>query len=39
MIVVDVDGTFSGMFKNNFHETLLIPAHAVARVNDKSIIN
>ena len=39
MIVVDVDGLFSGMFKNNFQETLLIPAHALTRGNHKAIIN
>ena len=30
---------FSGMFKKNFQETLLIPVHAVTRVNHKKIIN
>ena len=39
MIVVDVDGFFSGMFKKNFQETLLIPVHEVARINHKAIIN
>ena len=38
-IVVDADGHFFGMFKNNFQETLLIPVHAVARGKYKSIIN
>ena len=31
--------TFSGMFKNTFQETKLIPLHVVARGNHKSIIN
>ena len=39
MIVVDADGFFSGIFKNNFQENLLILVHAVARVNHKAIIN
>ena len=30
---------FSGMFKKTFHETLLIPVHAVARGNHKETIN
>ena len=30
---------FSGMFKKNYHETFLIPVHAVARRNQKSIRN
>ena len=30
---------FSGMFKNNFQETLLIPVHAIARGNNKAIRN
>ena len=28
IILVDADGIYSGMFKNNFQETLLIPVHA-----------
>ena len=39
MIVVDADGLFSGMFKKTFQENLLIPVHAVTRVNHKAIIN
>ena len=39
MIVVDADEFFSGIFKNNFQENLLILVHAVARVKHKSIIN
>ena len=39
MIFVDADGFFSGMFKNNFQETLLVPEHAVTRGNHKAIIN
>ena len=39
MIVVDVDGIFSGMFKKNFQETLLIPVHIVARSNHEAIRN
>ena len=39
MIVVDVDGIFDGMFKKSFQETLLIPVRAVARGNNKAIIN
>ena len=39
MIVVDADGLFSGMFNNTFQDTLLIPVHAVARVNHKAIRN
>ena len=39
MIVVDSDEFFSGNFKNNFQETLLLPVHAVSRGNNNSIIN
>ena len=39
MIVVDADGLFSIMFKKTFQETLLIPVHAVSRINHRSIIN
>ena len=39
MIVVDADALFSGVFKMNFQETLLILVHAVARGNHKSIRN
>ena len=39
MIVVDPYGNFYGMFKNTFLETLLIPVHAVARGNQKGVIN
>ena len=38
-IVVDADGLFPGMFKNNFQETLLIPAHSFASGNHKAIKN
>ena len=31
--------TFSGMFKNTLQDTLLIPVHAVSRVQYKAIIN
>ena len=37
--VVDADGIFSGIFKKTFQETLIIPAHADARINHKVIIN
>ena len=39
MIVVDVDGLFSGIFKKTFQEILIIPVHAVARANQKAIRN
>ena len=39
MIVVDSDGFFDGIFKNNFQETLLVPVHSDARGNHKAIIN
>ena len=39
IIVVDADGIFAGMFKKTFQDTLLIPVHAVARRNQKSIRN
>ena len=39
IIVVGVYRLFSGMFKKNYHETFLIPVHAVARRNQKSIRN
>ena len=39
MIVVNASGRFSGMFKNNYQETLLISVHSVARGNHKPIIN
>ena len=32
-------GIFAGIFKKNFQDTLLIPVHAVARVNHKEIRN
>ena len=35
IIGIDADGLFSGMFKKNFQETLLIPLHTVARGNRK----
>ena len=38
IIVVDADEFFSGMFKKNLQETLLIPVHAVERVKHKEII-
>ena len=39
MIIVDTDGHFDGMFNRNLQETLLIPVHAAAGGNRKSIIN
>ena len=39
MIVVDAYGLFAGVFKKTFQDTLLIPLHAVARGNQKEIIN
>ena len=39
MIVMDADGLFSGMLKKKFQDTLLIPVHAVAKGNRKSIRN
>ena len=39
IILVDADGIYSGMFKKNFQETLLIPVHSVSRGNHKEIIN
>ena len=39
IIVVDADGLFSVIFKKTFQESLLIPVHAVARGNHKTIIN
>ena len=39
IIVVDSDGLFPGMFKQNFQEILLIPVHSVERGGHKAIIN
>ena len=39
MITTDADGNFSGMFKKNSQMILLIPVHAVTRINHKAIIN
>ena len=39
MILVDADGNFTGMFKINFQDTLLIQVHAVSRGKHKAIRN
>ena len=39
MIVVDVDGIFSGMLKEKLQGTLQIPVHTIARGNHKAIKN
>ena len=36
---MDADVFFAGMSEKTFQETLIIPVHAVARVNHKVIIN
>ena len=38
-VFLDADGLFSGMFKKNFQQTLIIPVHTVARGNHKTIRN
>ena len=39
IIVMDTDRFFSGVFRKNFHEILLIPVHAVSKVKHKVIRN